>query len=353
VTPYWLMLLFPASLALAQTRRASLKHLRGHSPWLILWFVLTMLVGYRYHVGGDWELYLQSFLEAKFSTFSEMALHGDPAYAAVNWISVQLNWGIIGVNLLCGALFAAGLVYFCRAQPRPWLGIVVAVPYLIIVVAMGYSRQGVAIGLAMIGLTELGKGKNARFMAWIAFAALFHKSAVILAPVVILTAMRNRWWVATWGAATSMLLYVLLLEQFERGLYVGYIEAEYQSEGAAVRVLMNAVPALILLLNKRRLVPQAEERRLWTMMAYLAIGFIALLMVSPSSTAVDRAALYLVPLQLFVWSRVPDLMEGRLALLLTGGVIAYSVLVQYVWLNYAIHASNWIPYRFYPLEAWF
>ena len=32
---------------------------------------------------------------------------------------------------------------------------------------------------------------------------------------------------------------------------------------------------------------------------------IPLLLISPSSTAVDRVALYLIPLQLFVWSRVP------------------------------------------------
>jgi len=25
----------------------------------------------------------------------------------------------------------------------------------------------------------------------------------------------------------------------------------------------------------------------------------------------------------------------------------------FVWLNFAVHAFAWVPYRFYPLEAWF
>jgi hypothetical protein len=62
---------------------------------------------------------------------------------------------------------------------------------------------------------------------------------------------------------------------------------------------------------------------------------------------VDRLALYILPLQLAVMSRVPgtviNSLSGRLV------VIAYSFAVQFVWLNYAAHAEYWLPYRFYPL----
>ena len=65
----------------------------------------------------------------------------------LNWLSIQMDWGILGVNLIGGAIFAFGLVAFCRRQPRPWLALAVAIPYLVIVVAMGYSRQGIALAL--------------------------------------------------------------------------------------------------------------------------------------------------------------------------------------------------------------
>ncbi len=83
-----------------------------------------------------------------------------------------------------------------------------------------------------------------------------------------------------------------------------------------------------------------------------ALAFIVLLAVSPSSTAVDRVALYWIPLQLFVWSRLPQAMGQRagtqrqwLAV-----VLAYAFAVQFVWLFYADHSHAWLPYQFYPWE---
>jgi apolipoprotein N-acyltransferase len=78
-----------------------------------------------------------------------------------------------------------------------------------------------------------------------------------------------------------------------------------------------------------------------------------LLAVSPSSTADDRVALYLIPLQLFVLSRLPDVMMRDQALASVFLVVLCSALIQFVWLNFAVHAEYWVPYRFYPLELLF
>ena len=88
-------------------------------------------------------------------------------------------------------------------------------------------------------------------------------------------------------------------------------------------------------------------------MAWGAVVFVALLWVSPSSTAVDRVALYWIPLQLFVWSRLPDAM-GHAASKSTGwvyAVVVYSATVHFVWLFFAIHAEDWLPYQSY-LWVW-
>ena len=116
---------------------------------------------------------------------------------------------------------------------------------------------------------------------------------------------------------------------------------------------MNAIPALAFVLFRKRLVSDPHERGMWTWLALLAIAFVALLAVSPSSTAVDRVALYLIPLQLFVLSRLPGLMMRHQARASVFVVVLYSALVQFVWLNYAVHAEYWVPYRFYPLELLF
>ena len=69
-----------------------------------------------------------------------------------------------------------------------------------------------------------------------------------------------------------------------------------------------------------------------------------------ATTAVDRVALYLIPIQIFVFSRIPRLAGGniRVRTLLVLGVIAYYAAVLFVWLNFATHAQYWLPYQFKP-----
>lgn len=314
--------------------------------------LLTALIGLRYEVGGDWSGYLGYLDRSSWLTFGEVFLQGDPGYILLNWLAVQTVGEIWGVNLLCGLLFSIGLVSFVKVQPRPWLALLVAVPYLVIVVAMGYSRQAVAIGLALMGLVSLTRDRSvARFVMWVALAATFHKTALLLVPIAALSADRGRIWTAMWVAGATLLLYYLFLEDSVGSLMAGYIGAEYQSQGAAIRVAMNALPAVTFLLLRQRFELSRVEMRLWTSMALFALGFVIILLISPSSTAVDRMALYFIPLQLFVLSRLPDAFSSsrRGLTLAVVSVVVYSAAVQFIWLNFASYADAWLPYQFYPL----
>lgn len=357
---YWLMFLIAAGFALfLGTRAASLTYglqsTRLNAAWITVWLVLTLLIGFRFEVGGDWANYLRHLAVARYEGFDSAVSRSDPAYRLLNLLAVQMDWGISGVNLVSGALFAAGLVYFCRGLPRPWLALAVAMPYMVTVVAMGYSRQGVALGLAMLGLVALTRRANLWFVFWVLFAAAFHKSAVLLLPVAALAATRNRFWTALWVAVATLLGYYLFLQDSVEHFYNNYIEAQYQSEGALVRGAMNLVPACIYLVLGRRFSMQPGESRLWYLFSIISIALAAGVIVSPSTTAVDRIALYMLPLQLVVFSYLPDILGkwGRKNTGYTGLVLLYYGLVLFVWLNYATHAYAWLPYRFYPLEAWF
>ena len=60
-----------------------------------------------------------------------------------------------------------------------------------------------------------------------------------------------------------------------------------------------------------------------------------------SSTAVDRLALYVMPLQIAVLSRFPLIFGRRMGTLI---VVLYSLAIEFVWLNFATNARYWIPY---------
>jgi len=68
--------------------------------------------------------------------------------------------------------------------------------------------------------------------------------------------------------------------------------------------------------------------------------------VDVASTAVDRMALYFIPIQMVVFSRLPYLLSKNISPNITSyGIILGYALVLFVWLNYASHAKYWLPYQ--------
>ena len=90
-----------------------------------------------------------------------------------------------------------------------------------------------------------------------------------------------------------------------------YVVARYESQGAMIRLVMNALPAVIFLIWRQRFAFDALQMRLWAWFSIFSLALLALLFVSSASTAIDRVALYLLPLQVVVFSRLPDVFSPR------------------------------------------
>ncbi len=337
----WSILAFGGSGA---SRRLSLSAQSG------LLIFLTLLIGLRDQVGGDWGGYLPYLLRMGGLEFSEVLQQDEPGYALLNWFASSLGGGVYLVNVVCGLIFTIGLLLFSRAQPRPWMALTLAFPYLITVVAMGYTRQGVAIGLELIALLALQRDKLLQFLFWIALAATFHRTVLVLLILPVSTLSPS--------LRFSQLIRLVLLAGAGYGIYTamlaqdleyytqGYIEAGYQSQGALIRVLLCLLPALLFLPFRRRYRLTPAVLRIWTLIALLAVIATIGLFTIASSTAVDRLALYLIPLQLFVGSRLPDTrLFGIGPATWKQILILFSLAVLLVWLLFAAHSGAWLPYR--------
>lgn len=346
--PYWFLFGTAAWLAVTRVPTEGVPTRNWPGWWRLIFALLVLMIGLRHEVGGDWGQYAERIINVDYETLTG---RGDPAYSLLNWLGAYTGMGVYLANTVCAAVFSYGLVVFCRAQPRPWLALLVAVPYFVIVVAMGYTRQSAALGLVMLGLVALSESKLAHFVVYVALAATFHKSAVILMPLAVLAGNRHAYLTAIWVGLSSAGSYVVILRDSVATLNDNYMLAHYQSEGAAVRVAMNVAPAVIFLGFRRRFAMSQQDRKFWIWMSLGALVLVVWLAVSPSSTAVDRVALYWIPLQLFVLSRLPDAMgkaHSRATLL---WIAAYCGAVQFVWLGFASHAMYWLPYQFYPWVA--
>jgi EpsG-like putative glucosyltransferase len=268
----------------------------------------------------------------------------DPGYLLLSRLMAHLGWGIYGVNVVCGLIFTSGLIAISRAQFRPWLSFAVAFPYLVVVVAMGYTRQSVALGLIFWALTYLEKGKFLQYVLFVSVGVLFHKTAVIMIPLGIF--LYKKGWAFRIIAALLICLgfWDALVAQDTDRLWNTYIEEKMESQGAKIRVVMNAVAAVCLLLNWKQWKRIYPNALLWLWMALASVACVIL--VNYATTAVDRIALYLTPLQVVVFARLPFLARSRVHpdTMVQALLVGYGA-VLFVWLNYATHARYWVPYR--------
>ena len=341
MTPYWILFLVPSMLALTRFRLSS-------GTWALLGAVVALVIGLRFEVGGDWGSYLAHLSVITARSFREALFGSDPGYYTINWIAGNLGAGIWLVNLICGTVVAAGLIRFIKRLPEPNLALAIAIPYIVIVLAMGYSRQAAAFGFMLWGLVSLADRRNLGFVIAIVFAATFHKSAVLLLPLAVLAATQHRVRTAAWVGISAAVLYGLFLAEKADDLWYAYVESEYAmaSEGGAIRVFMNAVPAIVFLATYKRFAMTSEQRALWFWISVFSLACVPL--VFQAATAVDRVALYLMPIQLVVWSYAPQLVAPAQRVYVRLAVLGGYAAVLFVWLNYASHRDAWLPYQFWP-----
>ncbi|MES1952420.1 hypothetical protein S4A8_16257 [Salinisphaera sp. S4-8] len=316
--------------------------------WVFLGVALTVFVGLRYEVGGDWDTYLGYLVRVTGKPLPEVLAYKDPGYQIVNWFAARVGFDIWFVNLVAAGVFVFGLIRFIVFLPDPRIALAISIPYMVIVMAMGYTRQAMAFGLVLWGLTFLIRRQLLSFVVVLALAATFHKSAVILVPLAILANTKNRVWSAIWIGATGIILFMLLLQEHVDALYRQYVLSDYSeaSDGGPVRALMNALPAIVFVAYRNRFKMQAEERSLWLAVSMLCLACLPLLLFSV--TAVDRVALYLMPIQLVVASHLTGFVSARTRVISRVAILGVYALVMFVWLNYAGHREAWLPYRFWP-----
>jgi hypothetical protein len=345
---YWALFAFFAAGAIIAGSFTGENVRRPGAIFAIGAVAMTLMIGLRYNVGGDWQTYEFMYYRAGPLAFADALSIGDPAYQAVNWVAYNFDGDVWLVNSICAIFFVWGLFRLCRTQPYPWLALLVAVPYAVIVIAMGYTRQAVALGLIMAGIADFLRGGSVlRFGIYVAAAALFHKTAIVAFPVVALATDRNRLVNMLIVLAGGILLYDLFLGDAMDNFVENYIRAAYSAQGAAIRIGMNMLAAAVLWLGRRKLELARVEWKVWRNFSLASVASLVFLVMSPSSAAVDRISLYIIPLQMAVLGRVPLIFKSRL--FGTVVVASYCFAVEFVWLNFAQFSDAWVPYQLFAI----
>ncbi|MEA1954184.1 MAG: EpsG family protein [Campylobacterota bacterium] len=338
---YYMMYLLPAFVALLYAGKPSIRVKRG--SWVLVAFIYILLIGLRMS-GGDWYNYLRRFEQMAYLTLDQALAIKDPGYQLISYYMYHWDLGFFAVTLIAAVISVSGLFIFLRSQINPWIGLAVSVPYLIIVVYMGYMRQGIALGLIMWGIVALERGRFYRFLAFVALAVTFHKSAILMIAFGIFSQGKGKLLKFFGVLAAGAGVWSSFVSSGADALITNYVDAQMQSSGAVIRVLLNAVPAVLLLVYRKEWKRSFSDYTFWFMISLASLAAIGL--VSFASTAVDRMALYFLPLQLVVFSRLPYLARKKVSPKVTTVlIILFYLLIFSVWLNFAANVRFWLPYR--------
>lgn len=307
----------------------------------------TLMIGLRYRVGGDWGTYQGMYNEIQLLSFTAAMNITDPGYGALNWLAGQFDLGVVFANLTCAILFTGGVARLAWRQPNPGLAMLVAVPYLIIVVAMGYTRQAAAIGIICFAIAYASERHLFRLVATIGIAAMFHKTAILLLPIVLLPIFRRNILSGIVGGIIFIILFLYLLQDSSDRLITNYVQSNYDSQGAFIRISMNLLAAGLFLYFRRGIEITSFQMSYWVTCSYLSFLSVAAVFLASASSGIDRISLYLIPLQMITYSRLPILLSSGRNQNISAFifVVIYAFLVQFVWLNYADNSVSWVPYR--------
>lgn len=307
--------------------------------------LLILMIGFKYEVGADWYSYQFHLETVKWTSFNSIFDKTEPAYWMLVWFGANVWGNIYFVNTILGFIFCWGLIKFSLSQSHPWLVLISAFPYLVVVVALGYSRQSAAIGLVLLGIIQVLKGNTGNYILLIIIAVMFHNTAIIMLPFAILTSKKHQWLYFIFSVIITYIVYNVFFASRVEYYNSSYLERGYKSSGTLIRLVLCLIPSLFFISSKKYLSLTKSENKFWSAISYFVIVLLFLFMVSPSSTAVDRLSLYFIPIQLFVLSNIRRF-PFKISV---GAVIIYSGIVLVVWLTLAIHAKYWLPYQFYPL----
>lgn len=347
--PYWLLFGFFAGGALPSRLRQRSEPM---TMYWVGWVLMTLMIGLRFHVGVDWANYQTIWRVAGTTGLAglQRAYGGDPAFYGLVWLLRNGGFPFWTLDLVCAFVFTLGLFRYSRLQPNPWLAITIAIPYLVIVIAMSGLRQATALGFVFLSLTAYSQRRTLAFLGWIACAALFHASSIITLAFAGLAFARNRF------QAGVLIIVSLVFAYYVLGSTFGEYSRDYlggtglNSSGTAYRLAMTVLAALLYFVLAKRLHLEPHDRMLWRNYSLFALASIPALAILPSSTAVDRLLLYLYPLQLGVLSHTPfaaaDKVRDRV--LITAAIILYLAATLFVFLNYAVNRSSYLPFQMYP-----
>lgn len=338
--------------------------------WWLTCFLLTLIAGLRYGVGGDTFIYMDDFvrwyedmlldirdaMEHQFEFVGYMPLWTGMNILLRYWTSSFYVVQILEAAIVNGAIFY--VVY--KHCENPWW-------FLFYYIATGtfflfcteVMREGIAVAFSLIAVEQYMKGRKILYGVWVLLAIGFHLSAVVMLifPFFQIRLTRRNYLYAyaiafaIWAGSSAVLTILSALEG--TGILGGVAQKISQHTGAGFNffgfvrfsLMYLGLPLLVIYFNEQR--PVSESESLYRQRMTSLTILVSLLLASMGGF--NRFNSYLIVFLLMVVAELTGhLLEDARHLLIRLSVVGMFLLL-YILNAYFIYwpGNDFYQYQFY------
>jgi len=316
-------------------------------------FIITIFVGLRTNTGGDWKTNNHVFdgiaIFVTEDAITKVIKNTEIGYYLLIQIAKLFNLGFHSFNFII-SIFSIYCIYKLGKLSKGYLSTyVICFPYIITVVFFGFVRQGIAFCFLILAIYFFTNNKKYPYLYFYIFTiigTLFHKSLIVFLfiPLLFIKINLRSLFLIFLCLIITIIIFYLNYEEYLRlhRFYLGE-DMYFSSSGAIMRWGLNFIPSIIYILYLHKFIENKNERRLFYILSLISI--FSIFIISDYSSFVDRYLIYFSLLQPYVYGRMFFLLKDNIINYLFRIIIViFYILIYFIWFNFSIHSSLWIPY---------
>lgn len=344
MTPYLLLLSIPSLLALQGQKRSTAIGITFVSA------IFVLFIGFRYQVGPDWLPYKYVHMFIGTKELHEVLSQRDPLSFLVIWISQTIGQNMTISNISAAMILMFGASTLAMRTPNPWLAMVAATPYLIIVFGMSGIRQAMAVGVILFVVSRWNNWSVTGRTAGVLVASLFHTSALAFG-LFVLAGSKTKLFVKI-PAALVLLTVVYFLSQNSEAYLDAfrvyddrYLEDPdaILSAGSLFHILLIIIPSALAFIYQDKIKHLVLNNKLLTYGIFYSVFLLALNFLS--STVASRLSLYFYFVPMMVYPALSFTFGAANRNTVTLVFLVFHFLVLITWMMYANVAFAYLPYQ--------
>lgn len=223
-----------------------------------------------------------------------------------------------------------------------------AFPYFVVIVSMGYTRQCLALSFLMLSLSVTGSFREIKILIFLLIGIFFHNSLIFISflpfffrPLINFNKMIILIFLIL------LLSYLVFTSKIAFAYYFSYfLNQKVESSGAIFRVIFNFFPSVLFLYFFKNFYKD-NDFYIWLSLSLINLSFLVCLILNLLPSAmIDRYLVYTSLIQLVVYIKVFELFKGLERELIINFTSLLFFIFMTSWFYFGNASINWTPYKF-------